>query len=342
MACFGVDLHSDNFVVCRLDPDCDDPEIHEFQLTSGDISRFLAMLSHADEVAVESTSNSAWFCDRVRASVGRIVVVDPRAFSITGKFGRKTDRNDAHTLARYLSVDLLPSVILKSEIYDDIAMLVHSCDLLVKQQTALSNSLHGLFVRRGVRIEKSKLKTRKYLTGLDTSVLRPAQQQVAGVFAGQILHLAGQIKAMRRRVVDLASPLEGFEGLVSIKGIGEYSAAVFLATIGGVEKFATADKLAAYFGIVPRVYQSSDTATHGRISKAGSRLGRTTLVQCTWVAVRYSNHLKEFFDRIHGNTGSKQKAIVATARKLLRIIYYTLKNGWIFEDFETFKRRGID
>jgi hypothetical protein len=31
------------------------------------------------------------------------------------------------------------------------------------------------------------------------------------------------------------------------------------------------------------------------------------------------------------------KAIIATARKLLTIIYRTLKNNWIFEDFTTFK-----
>jgi hypothetical protein len=30
------------------------------------------------------------------------------------------------------------------------------------------------------------------------------------------------------------------------------------------------------------------------------------------------------------------RAIIATARKLLGIIYHTLKNGWVFEDFPNF------
>jgi len=33
------------------------------------------------------------------------------------------------------------------------------------------------------------------------------------------------------------------------------------------------------------------------------------------------------------------KAIIATARKLLTIIYQTLKNRWIFEDFANFKQQ---
>ena len=31
------------------------------------------------------------------------------------------------------------------------------------------------------------------------------------------------------------------------------------------------------------------------------------------------------------------KAIIATARKLLTIVYRTLKNDWVFEDFNKFK-----
>ena len=54
--------------------------------------------------------------------------------------------------------------------------------------------------------------------------------------------------------------------------------------------------------------------------------------------MRYSPYLKGFYDRIRARRGSG-KAIIATARKLLAIIYDTLKNGWVFEDFTQFQRR---
>ena len=88
-------------------------------------------------------------------------------------------------------------------------------------------------------------------------------------------------------------------------------------------------------GIVPHVNDSNEVVRHGRITKRGDKLARTTLVQCTLVAKRYSPYLRAYYDRLKKKRGSG-KAIIATARKFLGIIYKTLKNGWIFEDFPNF------
>ncbi|MEN9917479.1 MAG: hypothetical protein RLY40_1418, partial [Pseudomonadota bacterium] len=50
---------------------------------------------------------------------------------------------------------------------------------------------------------------------------------------------------------------------------------------------------------------------------------------------KYSDYLKNFYERIRAKRGG-QKAIIATAKKLLSVIYHTLKNKWIFEDFPNF------
>ena len=105
--------------------------------------------------------------------------------------------------------------------------------------------------------------------------------------------------------------------------------------IGKVEDFDSEEKLASYFGIVPRVSNSNATVRHGAITKKGSKLGRTTLAPCTWVAIRYSPYLKSFYEKLKTRKGAG-KAIIATARKLLGIIYRTLKNGWVFADFPNF------
>lgn len=86
---------------------------------------------------------------------------------------------------------------------------------------------------------------------------------------------------------------------------------------------------------MPRVSNSNETERQGRITKRGSKLGRTTLVQCTLIAIRYSPYLRDFYQRIKARKGSG-KAIIATAKKLLGIIYLTLKNKWVFEDFPNF------
>jgi transposase len=123
--------------------------------------------------------------------------------------------------------------------------------------------------------------------------------------------------------------------LVSIKGIGEKSASILLAAIGDVNDFEDEAKLAAYFGIVPRVRNSNEDERSGRITKRGAKLGRTTLVQCTLIAIRYSDYLKSFYNKIRARRGSG-KAIIATAKKLLGIIYRALKHDLIYEDFTNF------
>ena len=129
--------------------------------------------------------------------------------------------------------------------------------------------------------------------------------------------------------------MKGFDNITSIKGIGPKSGAILLSVIGNIDHFPSRKQLDACFGIVPRVRDSSNTMHHGRITKQGSKLGRTTLVQCTLIAIRYSPYLKKFYLRLKNKKGSG-KAIIATSRKLLGIIYETLKNDWVFEDFPNF------
>src|SRR5215470_17410344 len=84
---------------------------------------------------------------------------------------------------------------------------------------------------------------------------------------------------------------------------------------GNVNDFAHEGKLAAYFGIVPRVQDSNETEHRGRITKRGSKLGRTALVQCALIAKRYSPYLHRYYERIRARRGTG-KAIIALARKL--------------------------
>ena len=86
---------------------------------------------------------------------------------------------------------------------------------------------------------------------------------------------------------------------------------------------------------MPRVSNSNETKWQGRITKRGSKLGRTTLVQCTLIAIKYSPYLRSFYERIKAKKGSG-KAIIATSKKLLGIIYMTLKENIVYEDFPNF------
>jgi transposase len=336
MSYIGVDLHQNSITVCRRTSEGSEA-FETLTLSPADMERFCLSLDADDELAIEATGNSAWFRDQVLPCVGRVVVVNPSQFKVIRKSVKKTDRNDAAALALFLAKDMLPETRAKTSAQNELASLAHTRDLLVKQRTRLLNKIHALHVGKGLKLKKESLGSKRGLTAIDMDLFSPCEQIEIAVLRETAAALTASLKQLDGEIETFASAFDGYEGLVSIKGVGPRSAAVLLAAIGNVDDFESADKLAAYFGMVPRVSQSNETDHRGRITKRGNKLARTTLVQCSLVATRYSPYLKNFHDRIRARRGTG-KAIIATARKLLSIIYDTLRNGWVFNDFTTFSR----
>jgi len=142
-------------------------------------------------------------------------------------------------------------------------------------------------------------------------------------------------KEDRREDKKNGEELKGQKNLQSITGIGKLSSTIILSNIGDINDFDNSKKLCAYAGLVPRVYDSNESIRHGRITKRGDKILPTTLVQVSLIAIKYSPYIKGFYERLKHKKGGG-KAIIATARKMLSIIYETLKNDWVFEDFNNF------
>ncbi len=142
----GVDLHTNSFTICRREADGSEA-FATFRLSASDLERFCLSLDADDELAVEATGNTAWFCDEVRPCVrpcvGRIVVVNPRQFTVIRKSVKKTDRNDARALAFFLSKDMLPETRLKSTAEAELSSVVQTRDVLVKRKRPVSGLWFG-------------------------------------------------------------------------------------------------------------------------------------------------------------------------------------------------------
>lgn len=329
--CLGVDLHHDSFLVCTREGT--QQQFQQWKMEQ--IEEFVSSLRGSDCLAVEATGNTRWFCQTIREGVQRIVIVNPHQFRVISQSVKKTDRRDAALLAEYLEKDLLPEVRPKTLQESEMAQLVSGRDQLVKIRTMLKNQLHGLLRSYGLRISKqgmSSNKQRKQLATLELPALADVQRRV---LLEQIASVGRAILELERQIKPAAEQMPGYRNIASIRGIGDVSAGILLSAIGRVQDFSEPGKLAAYFGMVPRVQQSNQNEHHGRITRYGNKLARTTLVQCALVAIRYNPWLRRFYERIRGRRGSG-KAIIATARKLLTIVYYTLKNNWVFSDSDHF------
>ena len=336
MRAIGVDIHKTMFVVCVLEGES--KVFHQYKIN--EIEKFAETLIAGDQVSVEATGNTNYFMSKIEDKVNKVVVVNPAQFKMISSSVKKTDKQDAELLAFYLQKDMLPEVRMTGEQQNQLKSMTSTRDKLVKARSVLKNKIHNILNYHGIQSKKEDFSSNKKLDQVLGYNLNEATIFELSIIIDEIKHLNENIKKLEEKIISLGSNLKGFENITSIKGIGSKSGTVLLSIIGDVNDFKDEKKLAAYVGIVPRVSQSNETLHQGRITKRGSKLGRTTLVQCTLIAKKYSPYLSNFYERIKKKRGSG-KAIIATARKLLSIIYYTLKNNWVFEDFPNFVLKTI-
>lgn len=325
----GIDLHRNCFTSCILREN-GRSYLRTWRLE--ELGAFCSKLRKSDEVAVEVTGNTRLFHEAVVPLVSRVVVVNPHQFKVISDSVNKTDDKDARGLALFLSKGLLPEVRMTNKEHAQVKSLCQSRDKLVKLRTSLKNKINNICSAHGINLKKEYLSSEK---GLDTIVEIPFDPMVkieVRVLVDQIRSLNQSIKELEEAIKDAGGKLPGHKNLKSIKGIGGLGASILLSVIVDVDDFADEGKLASYFGIVPRVSNSNETRRSGRITKRGSKLGRTTLVQCALIAKRYSPYLSNYYERIKARRGAG-KAIIALARKFLNVIYHTLKNDWVWEDF---------
>lgn len=293
MRFIGVDLHTTQITVCYLTLD----KAHHFQCYQLEqMSEFVKTLNPDDEIAVEATGNTRWFVEQVREQVKAVVVVNPREFEVIKKSCKKTDKRDALNLALFLSAGFLPEARLKSEAAERVQSLNETRNKLVRLRTSLINKIHALAVGRGRKLKKESLASEKGLERVLGEQWNESERLELEIIVEEVRHLKQSIKRLDKVIEEAAEKLAGYRNLRSLTGIGARSAGVLLAVIGSIEDFASADKLASYFGIVPRVANSAEVVKTGRITKRGSKTGRTTLVQCTLVAIRHNQYLRSYYE----------------------------------------------
>jgi transposase len=133
----------------------------------------------------------------------------------------------------------------------------------------------------------------------------------------EIDHTAGMVRGR------LASD-PGYVAVQTIPGIGPLLAAVLVAEIGDIDRFARPEQLTCWAGLTP-VHHESDAHVHrGRITKQGSRL-------VSWAVVRVGadpacHHRDRSVPRPGRGRRGRNIGVVAAARRQLEYAYYALRD----------------
>jgi transposase len=142
----GIDLSRRAFTVCFLD-EADTPQVATFPMSPEGLTDFRKQLDPTDHVALEAGPNAYYFHDQVVAAVTRVVIVSPPLFAVIAKSTKKTDRQDAIALARFLKLDCLPAVPLPSPKIRELRQLFTTREMLVSIGRGLKNMGHAALIR---------------------------------------------------------------------------------------------------------------------------------------------------------------------------------------------------
>ena len=114
--------------------------------------------------------------------------------------------------------------------------------------------------------------------------------------------------------------------ITSIPGIGLPTGAAILAEIRDVHRFESVEKLVAYAGIDPTVYQTGQfQASEAHMSKRGSPYLRHALWQAASMAIQHDPELKAYYQERRAQGMPHGTVLGAICRKLLARVFVILK-----------------
>ena len=336
----GVDLHKTQFTVCFLRKGHKREDIRIYPTTDVGYETFCEVLrkfknkGYEVRVAVESTGNTRYFCNRVLQEGISVKVINTMKFKVVRESVKKTDKRDAITIAKFLEKDMLPESVLCSQKSEEIRRIIKSRSILVKALVSLKNQVHGLLLGYGIETKRGQLHSKKerqrILRGLeDHKNYGHAAMAIKPLFES-IDQLSLEVKRLEKVLEELVAEDEDVKLLRTIPGVGLITAATIRAYTDDIKRYRNYKKYAAYAGLVPWVQNSNETIRHGHITKRGPSELRTAFVQMVMGMIRYSKQTSNYRIIVRYQNMKKQKgsgkSIIATARKLTTIVYAMLKS----------------
>lgn len=294
-----------------------------------------------DLVVMEACGPSGWINDLAITSGHKTLVCSTNEDAWRwSNVKRKTNKDDALKLARMAAMGELKPVHMPSESHREFRSLVKYRKTLDNRTNKTKCTIRAWFVNHGITIDTGE---KAWHTGrqLINSFRKPlAECEPSELWKGELDIELTQLDALTSQLEIVVKKLEAIgkndpriKRIQTIPGVGPRTAEILVACIDDPHRFENGRQVSAYFGLVPRQYQSGETDRNGRITKRGNPLARTILVECAWSALRYNVWAKGIYERICGKQKTrKKKAAVALARKIAVLAWAMLRDG---KDWDT-------
>ncbi|WP_376100538.1 IS110 family transposase [Roseomonas sp. CCTCC AB2023176] len=250
---------------------------------------------------------------------------------------QKNDDRDAGAIAEAATRPTMCFVSLKTEAQLDMQSLHRARERLVGERTALINQVRALLLERGMTVPQGRHKITPAVDALldnDADLpasISPRVRLLLEDMRAEWRELDRRIAAFDAEFRACAATDPAARRLATVPGIGVLNATALASALGdGAPAFARARDVPAWLGLVPRQATTGGKPKLLGISKRGNGYLRKQLIHGARSALpkvaATETPLGAWLRGLLGRT-HKNKAVVALAAKLARIVWAVLQGG---------------
>jgi transposase len=330
----GMDLHRRRSVLVRMTADGRKLETTRITNSPAALRKVIARAGKRPKVVLEATYGWYWAADTLAAAGAQVHLAHPLGVKGFAYRRVKNDEKDAADLADLLRMGRLPGAWIAPGEIRELRELTRYRIKLVRLRTSCKDQVHAVLAKLGIEVTCSDIFGVWGNTWLDGLALgQPYAGKVASLrtLAGA---LTAEITVLEAAIAGLLADHDGYHAIRALPGIGPVLAAVLaavlVAEIGDITRFAHPGRLCSWAGLTPRHRESDVKVRRGHITKQGSPLVRWALMEAIQ-HVPAGHPLRARKDDILARRGPEAKNIakVAAARQLLTWVFYAMRDGQV-------------
>ena len=319
----GVDLHQKTswfYIIDSLGNKIDSKNVVN---SPKKLNNYFNSIPKPFTLAVESTYNWYFFVDIAEQYAQQVYLANSYQLKAFAKKNKKTDKIDAKLIATVLQRGFLPTVTIVDKQTRRIRELLRYRMNVVRDRSRSIHKLKALLDRLGLDSDGNFI-TYKRLKSICLEDLPDIYGDVVSSYIKQIEGLIREEKKLEQRIVEATRIDVDINNLLTIPGVGSFSAALIKSEIIDIQRFRFFSRLCAYAGLCPRVNQSGSRIQNGPLNKNRRKNLQWILMEIVIGFVKSSKSNLNKFNRIRKKK-SYNTARVVLARDMLRVIYKVLK-----------------
>lgn len=336
MKILALDLGKFKSVACEADLQTLRDE-YETIATKPEKVRELLVRRKPDRVVIEICPIAGWVSDLVRELGYELEVASTNEeASRWRRLKKKNDREDARRLTRKSALGDVKEVHVPEAGVRQWRALIAYRQQLVQRRTRIKNHVRSLIEREAIDLPRGKkCWTEEGIFALEREGRELAEVGVEELWRGELAlelralkQVMEQLREVERKLDQMGKADERVRRLQTIAGVGPRLSEAVVALIDDPARLKRGKNVGPYVGLTPKQLQSGEMERLGRITRHGSKVVRSLLVEASWVGLRYNPHLRAIYERVKRGSKTRRKiAIVAVARRLLIWCWAMLRDG---------------